>query len=117
MLSLYSTIDPRGYNVVCHDSTINHIDNHQIMVDNHEAIKQTISDPDTIFKSAEYNDREVYFAKPPCATYSENNLFTKVIVHLDDIKMTGEVVTAFPTKHIEGNIVEGGVTYVKPRLR
>lgn len=113
---MFNAVDPRGYSIVCSDDTISHIECHKVMENNHAAIEQTITNPDAIFKSAERDDRDVYFAKPSCATYSKHNLYTKVVVQLDESSMVGEVVTAFPSPGIKGNISEGGIVYVKPRL-
>lgn len=113
---MYSTVDPRGYIIVCDDSTISHINNHEIMIDNSEAIKETIEKPDTIFESNEYTNRDVYFAKPLCATYSKYGLYTKVVVEMDETNNSGLIVTAFPSPSMSGNIKEGGLKYVKPRL-
>lgn len=61
--------------------------------------------------------RQYYFIPTKwLAINNFHNLYTKVVVQLDESSMVGEVVTAFPSPGIKGNISEGGIVYVKPRL-
>ena len=107
--SLFDVSDPRGYTVSCSkDQWENHIILGHPEVSGKESLVQSaISDPDIIFKSDEYNDRDVYFRKIDAV---DNQM--KVIV-----KMTsnfGDVITAFPRKGVKGGIDTEVVRYVKP---
>lgn len=90
------------------------VQNHQIMSNNERAVKDTLKDPDVVYESKEYPDREVYFKSSSYSTYS--GLLTKVIVEYSPgIKnpqnIVGELVTAFPTPDEKGGI--GDVVYRK----
>lgn len=82
---------------------------HQIMKNNKEAVEETITSPDIVFQSGEYDKREVYFKETSSASYS-NKFKTKVIVEYDESDV-GEIVTAFPIKDVKGGI--GNVIYQK----
>ena len=66
-----------------------------------------------VFSGWSLQDSDVYFKKG-CIQYP--SLFIKVAVSMYDNEETGEVSTAFLSRHISGNIDEGSLKYVKPRL-
>lgn len=114
---LFETTDPFGRIIVL---ASNRYYNHIISSDaNHQAhpeftpdeIKVVIESPDVIYEST-YPDSDVYFGKTS-AMYPELYLKVPVAIYGDG---SGEVQTAFLSKHISGNINEGGLKYVKPRL-
>lgn len=76
-----------------------------------EEIKKAIEEPDVVYESIRPNT-DVFFGKT-CTQYPSLYLKVPVILYSDN---TGEVSTAFLSKHISGNINEGGLKYVKPRL-
>lgn len=79
---------------------------HKVMEKNVDAVKDTIKDPDSVYQSKDYENREVYFKASEFSTYP---MLTKVIVE-DGISKAGnpkgEVVTAFNTKKEEGGIAD-----------
>lgn len=82
---------------------------HPIMNNNLKAVKDTVKDPDGVYKSEEFENRDVYFKQSSCSSYK---LLTKVIVENTLSKNNnpiGEVVTAFPAKIEKGGI--GSVLY------
>ncbi len=113
---MINTADPRGYTVTCDDETWNKhiVAGHTIMEYNDKAVKETIDNPDVIYRSSQSPIRNVYFAKPSSSTYG--NLYTKVVVQINDTDKTGEIVSAWPQPSISGGIDQGGVLYVKPKL-
>lgn len=89
------------------------INEHAVMADNADAVKDTLKDPDSVYQSSQNEDREVYFKSSSLSTYK---LKTKVIVQYSPSKKNpaisvGEVVTAFPQKEEKGGI--GNVVYSK----
>lgn len=103
-----------GVTIVCtNDQWDQHIVLHEIMKNNVNAVKDTVKDPDSVYASAEAENREVYFK---ASSYSTYKLKTKVIVEYSESKngnVKGEVVTAFPSKDERGNIGEN--VYRKPQ--
>ena len=90
-----------------------HIVLHEIMDRNVEAVKDTIKDPDIVYRSDQNDDREVFYKKSALSTYSMN---TKVIVQYGQGKknpdsIVGEVVTSFPTNKVKGGVSD--VVYKK----
>lgn len=78
------------------------IDNHFAMSNNFTSIYDTVKSPNSVYKSAEFEDREVFFGKNKGATYETFGMMTKVIVeYVDD---AGRIVTAFPVRKEGGNI-------------
>lgn len=72
---------------------------HGIMGKNETAIKETVEDPDRIYHDKEDVKRRVYLRSSTSATYSKNNLSTKVIVEdTSHVWTDARVVTAFPVK-------------------
>lgn len=108
----FSVNNPLGVTVSCSNYRWdNHILEHEIMKDNVDAVKDTIKHPDTIYKSDQNDEREVYFKQSSFSTY---NAKTKVIVEYSSGKKNpdtkvGNVVTAFPQKEEKGGI--GDVVY------
>lgn len=116
---IFSTRDPRGVEVSCtHGRWNNHIiTGHTIMKDNLQAVIETIESPERICQSSQYPERDVYFGRTSSATYNDE-LYTKVIVHIDIETQTGSVVTAFPQYGMTGGVdEEGGEKYTNPKLR
>lgn len=113
---MFTHIDPLGYSVTCdQDQWNNHIiTGHTIMNNNIVAVEDAIKNPDVIYKSSQSPIRNVYFGKSASSTYS--NLYTKVVVEVDEQNKTAEVVSAWPQPTIAGGIDHGGVLYVKSKL-
>lgn len=114
---LFVTKDPREYTVsLSSEQYYNHI----VSTDNHQAhaefvpdeIKACIESPDTIYQSSSSSSRDVYFGKTS-SRYPMLNLQT--VVSVNDSEKTGEVVTAYLTKHYSG-VKDGGLKYVKSKL-
>lgn len=106
----FAVTNYEGITVSCTtDQWDNHIIDHAEMVGNVKAVKDTIKDPDTVYKSNQNVEREVYFKKTDVASYAP--LLTKVIVEYGPGKnnpdaIVGDVVTAFPTKKEKGGIAD-----------
>lgn len=86
---------------------------HAVMEKNETAVKDTIKDPDSVYKSSQNDNREVYFKQSSNSTYKH---LTKVIVEYSESKkgnLKGEVVTAFPAPAEKGGI--GDVIYKKSK--
>ena len=100
----------RGEAVFCtKERWENHIvAGHPIMEENIEAVKDTISDPDSVYESSKIPKREIMFKQSPHSTYKG---FTKAIVEYSSYSgvVSGEVVTAFPKESERGGI--GNVLY------
>ena len=97
--------DYQGNKVICTTQRwSNHIiANHEIMKNNKKAVEETVSSPDSVYNSANYPTRKVFFKQSASATYG-STLTTKVIVEYDDSTNEGEIVTAFPAKGERGGI-------------
>ena len=110
------TVDPRGFKITCDSGTWNkHIETgHTIMQGNKNAVKETIENPEVIYQSDQSPVRNVYFSKVNSSPFP--HLYTKVVVEIDEINETGEVVSAWPQKYISGGIVQEGIIYVKSKL-
>lgn len=115
---LFETKDPLGRTI---SLSSNRYYEHIISSDmNHQAhpeftpdeIKKAIESPEVIYKSV-FPDSDVYFGKTS-SLYPK--LYLKVPVAIYENNTTGEVQTAFLSKHISGNIDERGLKYVKSRL-
>ena len=108
---LFTSVDKRGIIVVCSEAQWkNHIvASHPETEPLFNELKDTILDPDIIFKSDEYDDRDVYFR-----TIGPNDKQMKAVVHIS--QNFGEVITAFPRKGVSGNIDTEVVRYAKPKL-
>lgn len=112
---VFTGMSPLGYTVTLVKDDWEHIKNsHQIMSNNLSAIEETVSFPAVIYQCNGFANRQAYFAYPE-TTYN-NDLVTKVIVEVDDVNNTGEVVTAFPQKGIKGGIDGNKLLYIKSRL-
>ena len=88
--------DILGEEVICsRDAWYGHATvHHPIMQKNLDAVKDTIEDPDFIYKSAENDERKVYFKKSDLSSY---NLLTKVITEtIADNR--SRIVTTWPQK-------------------
>lgn len=104
----FAVNNPMGVTVSCSNYRWeSHVlDEHPIMEHNVDAVKDTIKNPDTIYKSDQNEEREVYFKQSSFSTY---NAKTKVIVEYSAGKRNpdseiGTVVTAFPQKEEKGGI-------------
>ncbi len=101
----FSVTNYNGVTVSCSkEQWDTHIVLHKIMEHNVEAVKDTIKDPDIVYKSDQNDNREVYYKKSAVSTYSMN---TKVIVEYGQGKknpdnVVGEVVTTFPADKVKG---------------
>lgn len=72
-------------------------------------IKYTIVDPEFIYKSKRYENREVFFKQGSHSNPSYNKLYTKAVVEY--VENTGKITTAFLCKDIQG-VDERGIKYV-----
>lgn len=120
MASTFKTFkveSPLGYTVSCSAENWKHIEQHEIMKNNREAVIEAIGDPIAVFSSEEWPEtRDIYFGKSENATYGEK-LFTKVVVNRPtEYCSEGEVVSSWPQKNLGGNVNEGGLLYAKSRL-
>lgn len=111
----FSVNNYNGCTVSCSKSHWDtHVLLHQVMENNENAVKDTIKDPDAVYESKDYPNREVYFKSSEFSSYK--GLLTKVVVEYSPgIKnpqnIVGELVTAFPSKEEKGGI--GNVVYRK----
>ena len=113
MGTVLSATDPTGVTITCSSETwYGHIitnSGHTIMKGNKNAVKETLEDPDSIYKSSESDDRLVYFKQGAVATYN-SSMHTKVVTKKTG-ENTGEVVTSWPQPKPTGGI--GDVVYTK----
>ena len=108
---LFQAKTPRGYKVVFNVSSMLHTKkNHAMMISkaNQKAIKEVLKDPDKIYRSAEFPNREVFFGKSDKATFG-TKYYIKVIVQRNE--NGGVVKTAFNTENLGGNV--GEILYEK----
>lgn len=114
MNDIFTVNNYRGESVSCSEEQWKvHISrNHPIMARNIDAVKDTITDPDTVYESNTNPKREVSFKKSP---YSSYRCLTKVIVEYKSYAGAtyGEVVTAFPKETETGGI--GNVVHRKAK--
>lgn len=90
------------------------IERHDVpMGKNFTAIYDSVSSPDLVFESGEYDNREVFYKLSPEASYFPR-LMTKTIVEYDAKRTKGFIVTAMPAKEVGGNI--GVRTYPEEEL-
>ena len=109
--NLFEIIDVRGIIVVCTKlQWENHIMfNHPETTGKEEIVKNAIKEPEIIYQSDEYTNRDVYFGK------MKNDRYMKVIVE-NHAPNYGEIVTAFPRRDISGNINIEVIKYDKSKL-
>ena len=103
---LFQAKTPRGYHVIFNVSSMLHTKkNHAIMVSkvNQKAIKEVLKNPEKVYRSAEFPNREVFFGKSEKATFG-TKYYIKVIVQRDG--KNGVVKTVFNPVKIGGNIGE-----------
>lgn len=117
---LFIENSPLGYKVVCYKNDWEeHIispSGHPIMKNNLRAVRETIAKPEVIYSSNQWPNRDVYFKRCSSATYSDK-MYTKVIVEQPyEYTEYARVITSWPQKEVKGNIDEGGLKYVKPKL-
>lgn len=114
MSDIFTVSNYRGEMVSCSEERWNvHIfENHPIMKENMDAVKDTIVDPDAVYESNTNPLREVSFKK---SLHSSYRCLTKVIVEYGSYNGTtfGKVVTAFPKETETGGI--GDVVYRKAK--
>ena len=114
--TLFAINNYKGCTVSCSKTQWNShiITEHAVMNQNEDAVKDTLKNPDSVYKSSQNSNREVYFKTSIHSTYYP--LKTKVIVEYSQSKrnpetIVGEVVTSFPQKEEKGGI--GDVVYKK----
>ena len=110
-------VSPLGYDVYCsQEQWDEHIlKGHGEMRGNEHAVEKTIVSPDEVYKSAEYDNRDVYFKKSSGASYEAKGFGTRVIVDIPNKSIpAGDIVTAFAAKNIGGNIDANDKLYPKP---
>lgn len=101
---LFEIKDSRGYSIsLSKDQYSNHITS---SVDHNahdeftpDEIKECVVHPDVIYQSESVPDRDLYYGKSSAA-YPQ--MFLRTVVAVDDKQKTGEVVTAYLTKHLSG---------------
>lgn len=114
---LFSAKDPLNREIILSYNTYyNHIissdQGHQAHPEFSPAeIKDAIESPEVIYESSR-PDSDVFFGKT-CTQYPSLYLKVPVVLYSD---YTGEVSTAFLSRHISGGINEGGLKYVKHKL-
>lgn len=108
--NIFTVNNYRGEAVFCtKERWENHVvAGHPIMEKNIEAVKDTISDPDSVYESSRNPKREVMFKRSP---YSTQKIFTEVVVEYSSYSgvVSGELVTAFLNNAERGRI--GNVLY------
>lgn len=113
MGNVFTATDPRGVTVTCSsEAWYGHIiknSGHTIMKRNKLAIIETIESPDSIYRSAEDDNKQVYFKQGATSTYN-SNLYTKVITNSIGNNQS-EVVSSWPQSKESGGI--GDVIYKK----
>jgi len=117
---LFIEHSPLGYSVCCYKSDweehILDLSGHSIMTNNLEAVRVTVIEPEVIYRSNQWENRDIYFKRCSNATYGDK-LYTKVVIQRPGLNDdSGWVVSAWPQPGIKGNISEGGLIYVKPKL-
>lgn len=86
----------------------------EIMGNNFTAIYDSVTNPDSVYNSGSYDNREVFFKKSGNATYYPH-LITKTIVEYTERREKGFIVTAMPVKKEGGNV--GEQTYPENDIR
>lgn len=89
---------------------------HAIMINNVNAVKDTIKSPDIVLESNSNDNREELYKVSKSQTYDKTQYSTKVVVEYGEGKKNpevtvGHVVTAFPVP--TGKINKGGDAHVK----
>lgn len=107
---IFNVSSPLGKTVICtsHQWNQHIIHRHRNMSGKENLVQDAVENPDIIFQSGEYSDRDVYFA-----CNNSNSMYTKVIVENNMNNNNSSVITAFIRPDIAGNIDEGVVKYVK----
>ncbi len=110
---LFAVEDPNGRKVKLYSSQFN---NHIIVESGHnevrsEEIRETIVEPQVIYRSSTHDNRNVYFSKKS-ASYPA--LYVKVATEKVEEAEEWNVITAFLSKRVAGGIDEGegGLLYV-----
>ena len=105
-----SAVDPFGRVVTLTQAAwIAHIlDSHPEMRGNENAVKDTIENPDFIYRSNYKESSELFFSKSLESTYP--NLYIRVVVDFTQPN-AGIVKTALFTKVISQNVKQGGLVY------
>ena len=113
---IWKGIDHKSTTVCLFAPERDHIlDGHDVpMGNNFTAIYDSVSSPDSVYKSGEYDNREVFFKLSSEASYFPR-FMTKTIVEYDASRTNGFIVTAMPVKKVGGNI--GVRTYPEEELR
>lgn len=93
---LFETTDPEGTKVICTEAQWNEhvVDRHQYMNGKDKQAKETIEQPDAIYKDEKHLDRNVYYRKQP-----NKKFYLKVVVRIAG--GVGEVITAFPADKLK----------------
>ncbi len=103
---VWSIKDYQSTTVVLYKEDYDHIiGRHPEMAKNEDAIKDTIADPDVVYRDKTHDDRASYYKKSQLAKYlpPKDRYYTKVIVETADMTWTdARIVTAFPHANAEG---------------
>lgn len=112
---IWSGTDYQNRSVSLYVADRDHIlDRHgEIMGNNFTAIYDTVENPDSVYESGEFDNREVFFKKSTEATYGQKFL-TKAVVEYNENNTSGFIVTSLPTKKEGGNV--GQRIYPKDKL-
>lgn len=103
---IWLTKDYRSTTVTLYKEDYEHIiGEHPNMKNNGPAIKDTIADPDVVYRDKDFDNRASYYKRSSLATYasSPKNLYTYVVLEAADRTWTdARVVTAFPKSNAAG---------------
>lgn len=116
---LFTVIDPRGVIVTCSRSQwICHIsDSHPEVESAVKVIESTIVAPDYIYESEQYKSRDVYFKSSGTEQTDKDTDTEQMKVIVEVSGNLGEVITAFWSGGVKGNINKEILKYVRPELR
>ncbi len=101
---IWSGKDHKGRSVSLFTGERDHIiEHHGIMWNNFTAVYDSVEQPDAVYESGEYDNREVFFKKSSIPTYS-TKYYTKTIVEYEKSNDSGYIVTSLPSKKEGGNV-------------
>ncbi len=111
---IFSTTDCFGRKVCLRKSTWhNHIlKGHPEMATNEEPIRETIEDPDFVYKSGKVIDTDIFYRRHPKSTFPK--LYIKVAIKYDDTNY-GIVRSCWFQPDVTG-VEQGGLKYVRPKI-
>jgi hypothetical protein len=107
MGDIFTVVDPRGVIVTCSRAQWeDHIvASHPALEDAEKEVEAAVTSPDIIFQSESHQSRDVYFK-------GSGGEQMKVIVEVS--QNLGEVITAFWSESVKGNINTEVIRYERP---